>query len=193
MIIRPIAIMFSFVAFVNLSLFCGGSAIRQEMNTDKPTRRKFFQRLIYSLVSTIAAGLSLPAFGYLFIPSRRRRDVSWAEAGTVTDLLENKPQQLVLQRKRIDGWKTVTERSTTWVVKTDQDVVAFAPQCTHLGCGYRWDEEGEQFLCPCHNSAFSIDGEVVSGPAPRGLDRYQVQVKGDRLWLGAIMDNLEES
>jgi Rieske Fe-S protein len=30
------------------------------------------------------------------------------------------------------------------------------------------------YLCPCHNSSFKVDGERLSGPAPRGLYRFRV-------------------
>ena len=30
------------------------------------------------------------------------------------------------------------------------------------------------YVCPCHNSTFKIDGERLSGPAPRGLYRFRV-------------------
>ena len=30
------------------------------------------------------------------------------------------------------------------------------------------------YLCPCHNSSFKVDGDRLSGPAPRGLYRFRV-------------------
>jgi Rieske Fe-S protein len=30
------------------------------------------------------------------------------------------------------------------------------------------------YLCPCHNSTFKVDGDRLSGPAPRGLYRFRV-------------------
>jgi nitrite reductase/ring-hydroxylating ferredoxin subunit len=79
---------------------------------------------------------------------------------------------------RIDGWRILSEKSTAWAVKLDNgEVIAFAPQCTHLGCAYHWDDPKKQFLCPCHSSVFSIDGKVISGPAPRPLDRYDAGSK----------------
>ena len=30
------------------------------------------------------------------------------------------------------------------------------------------------YVCPCHNSSFKVDGERLSGPAPRGLYRFKV-------------------
>ena len=30
------------------------------------------------------------------------------------------------------------------------------------------------YLCPCHNSSFTVAGDRLSGPAPRGLYRFRV-------------------
>ncbi|MEO5741192.1 MAG: Rieske 2Fe-2S domain-containing protein [Vicinamibacterales bacterium] len=30
------------------------------------------------------------------------------------------------------------------------------------------------YVCPCHNSTFKVDGDRLSGPAPRGLYRFRV-------------------
>ena len=92
----------------------------------------------------------------------------------------------------VDGWRILSEKSTAWVVKSDSGVVAFAPQCTHLGCAYHWEDGKREFVCPCHSSLFSIDGKVTSGPAPRPLDRYATQIKGTKLLLGRIEGSPEE-
>ena len=69
---------------------------------------------------------------------------------------------MFFRRNRVDGWKVISEKSTAWVVKqADNSVVAFGPQCTHLGCAYHWEEGKNEFLCPCHTSLFAIDGKVV--------------------------------
>jgi menaquinol-cytochrome c reductase iron-sulfur subunit len=65
-------------------------------------------------------------------------------------------------------------------------VVAFGPQCTHLGCAYHWEESQNEFLCPCHDSLFSLDGAVLSGPARRPLDRYDTKTEGTELLLGRL-------
>ncbi len=94
---------------------------------------------------------------------------------------------MTFRRNRVDGWKVTSEKSTAWVVKnSSNDVTAFAPQCTHLGCAYHWDQAKTEFVCPCHNSLFSIDGKVLGGPAPRPLDRYQTKIEGSKLMVGPV-------
>lgn len=154
------------------------------------TRRSFHLRVIYGLWSLIGAVLAAPALIYLFLPPKVRREEEWIDAGDVTKLEPKSPVEVVFRKTRIDGWKVTSEKQTAWVVKlSDQNMAAFGPQCTHLGCAYHWDERKTEFFCPCHASVFAIDGSVVSGPAPRPLDRYDARVENGKLMLGALHES----
>ena len=162
------------------------------MGTDSSDRRTFFLTVIYGLWAAIGAALSLPAAIYLFLPPKLHKDQEWTEAGDVAKMEPNSPVEMVFRRNRIDGWRILSEKSTAWAVKLDGgEIVAFAPQCTHLGCAYHWDDPKKQFLCPCHTSVFSIDGKVVSGPAPRPLDRFEAKVQNNKLLLGTVHESRE--
>jgi len=158
-----------------------------ELQTGETTRRRFFVGAIYAIWGAIAAALSLPALMYLFFPPKARKADEWIEIGDVTKLAPDSPVEMVFRRNRTDGWRIISEKSTAWVVKSaGNSVTAFGPQCTHLGCAYHWDDGRHEFVCPCHNSLFAIDGKVISGPAPRPLDRYQTKVQGAKLLLGPL-------
>jgi menaquinol-cytochrome c reductase iron-sulfur subunit len=117
-----------------------------------------------------------------------RKADQWDEIGDVTRLAANSPTEMTFRRNRVDGWKVTSEKVTAWVVKhADNSIVAFGPQCTHLGCAYHWDDGKSEFICPCHNSFFSIDGNVLGGPAPRALDRYETKVDGQKLLVGRLI------
>ena len=159
----------------------------ESMTPHSPTRRAFHQRVIYGLMSLIGAALGVPALAYLLVPSRRAEDTTWSEAGDLNALPVGEPAEVVIYRKRIDSWKITMERTTAWIVRKDgEHALAFAPHCTHLGCGYHWDAGKAKFACPCHQSFFSLEGDVLSGPAPRPLDRFETRLVGSRLWLGAV-------
>ena len=161
---------------------------------EDPGRRRFYVGAIYAMMAAISAALGLPALAYLLIPGRVRKTEDWIEVGDMTRLTPNVPVELAFQRHRVDGWKEINEKSTAWVVKTgDTQAIAFGPQCTHLGCAYHWEQDGNHFLCPCHTSVFGVDGKVVAGPAPRPLDRYETKVEGTKLLLGKLKISEEES
>jgi menaquinol-cytochrome c reductase iron-sulfur subunit len=150
-------------------------------------RRAFHIAFIYGLWAVITGALTIPAFVYLLFPPKAKTASAWVEAGDVTQLRPGTPEEMVFRRTRVDGWKVTSEKSTAWVVKLpDSKVVAYSPQCTHLGCAYHWDESNKNFLCPCHTSIFALDGTVISGPAPRPLDRFQVKVEGPKLLIGEL-------
>lgn len=152
-----------------------------------PNRRGFHTSIIYGLWAVISGALALPAAIYLMAPPKSRKDSSWIEAGDVGQLKPGVPEEFVFRRNRIDGWKVASEKSTAWVIKkSENEIVAFTPQCTHLGCAYSYDDKNKEFLCPCHTSTFGLDGKVLTGPAPRALDRYEVKVAGNKLLLGDV-------
>jgi cytochrome b6-f complex iron-sulfur subunit len=59
----------------------------------------------------------------------------------------------------------------------DGGFIALSLRCTHLGCAVTWEDEKKRFICPCHSSAFDINGEVLNPPAPRALDYYPVMIE----------------
>lgn len=151
------------------------------------SRRALTVRAVYGLASIVGLALSAPAAMYVFTPPKSKNETAWVDAGSINDLHSGDPQEVPIMRIRFDGWKIRTERDTTWVVKNaNGTITAFSPRCTHLGCAYRWDTAKSIFACPCHGSKFSATGAVINGPASRPLDRYEVKVEGDRLWLGQI-------
>jgi quinol---cytochrome c reductase iron-sulfur subunit, bacillus type len=151
------------------------------------TRRHFYVGAIYAIWGVITAAFGLPALVYLFLPPKIRARQEWTEIGSILNLTVSAPVEIAFRQNRIDGWKINSEKSTAWVMKqADNSVVAYGPQCTHLGCAYHWDEGKHEFLCPCHNSIFAIDGKVISGPAPRPLDRYDVKIDGNKLFVGRL-------
>lgn len=152
-----------------------------------PTRRSFYIRFIYTAMSAIGAALTLPAAVYLLFPPKTRKEGEWVDAGDLAGIPVGTPEEISFHRTRVDGWMVTSEKATAWVVKKpDNQVIAFSPQCTHLGCAYHWDAASHNFVCPCHSSAFSIDGKVLAGPAPRPLDRYLVNVQGGKLRIGPL-------
>lgn len=46
--------------------------------------------------------------------------------------------------------------------------------CTHMGCELEWNSGEHTWDCPCHGSRFSIEGDIIEGPAERPLSQIDV-------------------
>jgi menaquinol-cytochrome c reductase iron-sulfur subunit len=156
------------------------------LNPSDIKRRGFLIGAMYTFPFLIAGTFMASIGTYLFGKSKSEPE-SWADAGDLGNLQKNEPRRVSFERSVVDGWKVQNEKANAWVVLDDRkEVVAFSPLCTHLGCAYQWQASKKAFACPCHGSVFNIHGDVMAGPAGRPLDRYQVKVEGDRLWLGPL-------
>ena len=75
-----------------------------------------------------------------------------------------------------------------FIVRDEQSrFYTLSAECTHLKCLVNWkssgvigDDEGA-IACPCHGSVYTRTGQVLSGPAPRPLDRYRIELIDGRL------------
>ncbi len=67
-------------------------------------------------------------------------------------------------------------QARAYLVRIDGEVMAISEKCTHLGCRVPYCASSNQFECPCHGSYFNRAGEFRAGPAPRGMDRYPIEV-----------------
>lgn len=142
-----------------------------------PERRKMLARLSIGLGFVGAALIGVPVAGFLLAPlfenvARRWRSVGAADAfqkGTTTEVKFEDASPL--------PWAGVTGQTGAWL-RQDEDgqFVAFAVNCTHLGCPVRWLPDAELFMCPCHGGVYYKDGSVAAGPPPRPLIRYPVRV-----------------
>lgn len=59
--------------------------------------------------------------------------------------------------------------------------IALSRNCTHLGCALSWDKQEQKFVCPCHGSTFDRTGVVLTAPAIRPLDFFEVRIEDGRV------------
>ena len=72
---------------------------------------------------------------------------------------------------------TFLEEHKLYVYRDHEGIKAVSAICTHLGCILEKSTDG--FECPCHGSCYNVEGEVLSGPAPRNLAWYSVSRSAD--------------
>ncbi len=112
---------------------------------------------------------ALAVFGSLLGMARLAKPSVLPEAGNRFRV--GRPEELP------PGTKKVLPERQVQLVATEQGVAALSLVCTHLGCIVKETEGG--FSCPCHGSVFGPRGEVVAGPAPRGLRWLEVSMAAD--------------
>lgn len=79
----------------------------------------------------------------------------------------------------VGGGVVVASEQVVITQPSEGEFKAFSAVCPHQGCLVTDVRDGEIF-CPCHGSRFTVDtGDVVGGPASRGLEERQVTITGD--------------
>jgi nitrite reductase/ring-hydroxylating ferredoxin subunit len=90
---------------------------------------------------------------------------------------------------RTDAWNRFRniEIGTVWLRRVGEGkVLAFSSICPHLGCAVDFRAAHGDFYCPCHTSAFDLQGAPVNDIPPRGMDSLETRLKpetGDTIWL----------
>jgi len=72
---------------------------------------------------------------------------------------------------------TLIEDQDIFVYRDHEGLQVVSSICTHLGCTVQRTTDG--FECPCHGSCFADSGDVISGPAPRPLSWYSLEMRPD--------------
>jgi menaquinol-cytochrome c reductase iron-sulfur subunit len=141
------------------------------------TRRRLLASFFWAATAAVASLVATPILGYVLGPLFRRRAPSSVRVGPVAGLALDRPERVEFVVRRRDGWMTTVGRGAAWVVRRSDGIRVYDPRCTHLGCAYHWHAPTHQFMCPCHEGLFDLDGKVVGGPPPRPLDTYAARVE----------------
>lgn len=92
-------------------------------------------------------------------------------AGEVETIAPGKPKRADLTRVVAERWRVREEKVALYVVRGEAEALTvFSSICTHAGCVVGFEAKENRFHCPCHDGYFGIDGRVLDGPPPRGLD-----------------------
>jgi Rieske Fe-S protein len=73
------------------------------------------------------------------------------------------------------------DRPGLLVMTEDGRYKAFSATCTHLNCTVQYRSDLKEIWCACHNGIYDLNGKNVSGPPPRPLDEFQVNVANNEI------------
>ena len=135
-------------------------------------RRKFFKSIgIFLPFGTAVAGFI--GMGIRFITPLKRE----VERRIFTIHLDE------LELNATQKFQDLRGKDLMLVRVSERQVKAISTSCTHLGCSVHWQADKKQFYCPCHQGIFDTNGKVISGPPPRPLDSYRVEIEGDNVFI----------
>jgi Rieske Fe-S protein len=148
-------------------------------------RRDFLGIATWAIGGLMGVAMGIPAIAYVLGPVLQRENAqNWIRLGAISKVEIGTPALFKAKIERKTGWIVSEEEIAAFVLtENGRDFIAMSNVCTHLGCRVRWIADQEQFLSPCHNGIFDKAGNVVSGPPPRPLDRYEVKVENDQLFI----------
>jgi Rieske Fe-S protein len=149
------------------------------------SRRNFMQSAIWGIGGLIGIVFGASAVAYVVGPSLKKQQTeTWVRLGPTSKVELGVPTLFTYTVQTQTGWIENTEEVSVYVLTTDaRTYIAMSNICTHLGCRVRWITDQDKFFCPCHNGEFDIEGDVIAGPPPRPLDRYDVKVENDQLYV----------
>ena len=145
-------------------------------------RRKLLAALSIGLGGIGAALIGVPVIGFLLAPLFQSVARRWRAVGAVDSFAKGQTVEVRFEDASSVPWAGVTGQTAAWLrCRPDGGFVAFAVNCTHLGCPVRWLQDAELFMCPCHGGVYYKDGTVAAGPPPRPLIEYPVRVRADQV------------
>jgi len=166
-------------------------------NSSEP-RRGFFAKAAAVLIGTVVVVCPFLAGTAAFLdplrPPRRKSDRGQFLRVASLDAVpaDGTPRRFQVIAVRRDAWNRYPPGpiGAVYLRRTGKgkEVEAFNETCPHLGCAVSFIPQRDIFQCPCHTSAFNPNnGDVLSGPSPRGLDKLDCEVRTedgrDEVWV----------
>jgi cytochrome b6-f complex iron-sulfur subunit len=137
------------------------------------TRREFLNKLWKVLGVVAFFEITAVFFGYLFSGKSENENLKpkqLFDAGSINSF----------QKKSVTAFRG----GRFYLVRLDDGgFLALSLRCTHLGCSINWEEDKKRFICPCHASAFEINGNVQNPPAPSALDYFPVVIQNGKVMV----------
>ena len=150
------------------------------MDDKKIHRRKAINVMLQTGFGALGLATAYPMLRYILPPEAQAPESTSVSAAKVGDIkpngskifkFGNSPALLVLK----PGGDPLNA----------SDYAAFTAVCSHLNCTVQYREDLEEIWCACHNGHFDLNGNVISGPPPKGLTQFRVAIKGEEIFVSS--------
>jgi menaquinol-cytochrome c reductase iron-sulfur subunit len=171
-------------------------------------RDRFLEASTLGLGALIGAVVTLPVLGFMVLPAFLDQGVDSQDVGPVDEYPEGEwiVTTFTLRPEQGDVSRLTTFVRYNGLLDTDEGVepsyTVIANRCAHLGCPVQpngaLDRKNERtykdvtliptqpsgFGCPCHGGQYDTEGNRVSGPPVRALDRHEFSIVHRHLYIG---------
>jgi len=137
-----------------------------------PSRRRTLNLLLSGSLVGFLAALVYPLVRYLIPPPASEVPASTVRVAKVEEVAPN--TGLIFRFGRRPGLLIRTPDGT---------LRAFAATCTHLDCTVQFRPDLGLIWCACHNGRYDLTGKVISGPPPRPLTPFVVNVQDGDIYV----------
>lgn len=164
------------------------------------TRRQFLNRGVITLMSFSLTAFGLSLIGFLWpsssggFGSKIKVNKGDIDAGITAGkgfyyVPEGRMWITAYPPSALEKARKVSAYTPPVIAGMQAGYVFLYQKCPHLGCRVPSCTTSQWFECPCHGSQYNRVGEKKGGPAPRGMDRFSVEVSGDSFVVntGAIV------
>jgi Rieske Fe-S protein len=139
------------------------------------SRRDFGNVLLGGGLFAWLGSVLYPMLSFLKPPKVPEANVNSVKAGLASEFANNSGEIIKFGRKPVILLRTDTG-----------ELRAFAATCTHLDCIVQYRGDLKQIWCACHNGLYDLKGRNVSGPPPKPLAEYAVNVVDDEIMVSKI-------
>jgi len=140
--------------------------------TSQPKRRHVVETFLGAGVVASLASFLYPVLRYILPPETAEATSDMVLAGRVGDL---KPNSGKIFR--------FGSRPALLMLTSSGQYSAISAVCTHLNCTVQYRSDLHAVWCACHNGMYTPDGRNISGPPPRPLEKYEVLLKGEEIYV----------
>jgi cytochrome b6-f complex iron-sulfur subunit len=155
------------------------------------SRRQFLNRTAVTLMSVSLAGFGAAVLAFLW-PSGKGGFGGKVPVGTLDDIFARIEQGSGFGYfPEARAWITTYPSSALPKAREvypqpvlngmEAGIAVLWQKCPHLGCRVPQCVSSQWFECPCHGSQYNQAGEKKAGPAPRGMDRFGVEINGQNV------------
>lgn len=136
------------------------------------SRRKFLNSLLtFASIGTLST-IIYPIISFLIPPKIANVKINSLNVGAAGEFKNNSSKIIKFGRTPV-----------ILIRDTGGEFIALEATCTHLDCLVQFKEETQQILCACHNGIYDLKGRNISGPPPRPLKNYEVQLIDDEITI----------